>query len=223
MSTTIQDLISELESIINKIRVVRFGDLILPEDHNYQTDAIKKIRDIFKMIYINGEPVEPDFSTYQVQWYKTIDVNVNYTISEIWGQQAGFLAEKYLVVWYNIADQDYYTHVHIYFLDFNGNILKSHEIVYSVRLTTLGLPYNKGATVRDKYVIIPLDIWDKRYYVIYKYYEPLVTVDNRDLPTADPSLVVPSLSLYGTYHAITTAEKLSSNSFRIHIRLFKAT
>jgi hypothetical protein len=39
-------LVDELDAIIAKIRYVRSGDIIQPEDHNYVVDALRKVRDI---------------------------------------------------------------------------------------------------------------------------------------------------------------------------------
>jgi len=39
-------LVDELDAIIAKMRYVTSGDTILPEDHNYLVDAIKKARDV---------------------------------------------------------------------------------------------------------------------------------------------------------------------------------
>jgi hypothetical protein len=39
-------LVDELDAILSKIRYVRSGDVIEPDDHNLKVDAIKKARDI---------------------------------------------------------------------------------------------------------------------------------------------------------------------------------
>jgi hypothetical protein len=39
-------LVDELDAILSKIRYVRSGDVIEPDDHNLRVDAIKKARDI---------------------------------------------------------------------------------------------------------------------------------------------------------------------------------
>jgi hypothetical protein len=42
----VDPLVDQLDSIISMIRYVKSGDIILPEDHNYVVDALKKARDI---------------------------------------------------------------------------------------------------------------------------------------------------------------------------------
>jgi hypothetical protein len=42
----VDPLVDELDAIIAKIRYVKSGDIIQPEDHNYVVDALRKIRDI---------------------------------------------------------------------------------------------------------------------------------------------------------------------------------
>ena len=49
-SERIDPLVDELDAIIAKIRYVRSGDIIQPEDHNYVVDALKKARDILAEI-----------------------------------------------------------------------------------------------------------------------------------------------------------------------------
>jgi hypothetical protein len=39
-------LVDELDAILSKIRYVRAGDVIEPDDHNLKVDTIKKVRDI---------------------------------------------------------------------------------------------------------------------------------------------------------------------------------
>ncbi|MCR6692973.1 MAG: hypothetical protein MRT15_11320 [archaeon YNP-LCB-003-016] len=45
-SEVIDPLVDELDAAISKIRYVKSGDVIEPEDHNYIVDALKKARDI---------------------------------------------------------------------------------------------------------------------------------------------------------------------------------
>lgn len=46
----IEDLINEFDAVLSQIRHVASGDVILPEDHNYVVDALKKLRDILDEI-----------------------------------------------------------------------------------------------------------------------------------------------------------------------------
>lgn len=41
---------STLESILAKIRTVKYGDYVLAEDHNYQTDAIKELKKLLQQL-----------------------------------------------------------------------------------------------------------------------------------------------------------------------------
>jgi len=43
-------LVDELDAILSKIRYVKSGDVIEPDDHNLKVDAIKKARDILSNI-----------------------------------------------------------------------------------------------------------------------------------------------------------------------------
>jgi hypothetical protein len=45
-SERIDPLVEQLDSVIAMIRYVRTGDIILPEDHNYVVDALRKARDV---------------------------------------------------------------------------------------------------------------------------------------------------------------------------------
>ena len=49
-SERIDPLVDELDAIIAKIRYVRSGDIIQPEDHNYVVDALRKARDVLAEI-----------------------------------------------------------------------------------------------------------------------------------------------------------------------------
>jgi hypothetical protein len=49
-SERVDPLVDELDAIIAKIRYVRSGDIIQPEDHNYIVDALKRARDILAEI-----------------------------------------------------------------------------------------------------------------------------------------------------------------------------
>jgi hypothetical protein len=46
--------VKAVRDILSKIRKVVTGDIILPEDHNYQTDAIAKLTDIVETISPGG-------------------------------------------------------------------------------------------------------------------------------------------------------------------------
>jgi hypothetical protein len=50
--------VSPVRDILSKIRRVVTGDIILPEDHNYQTDAIAKLTDIVETISPPGGAAE---------------------------------------------------------------------------------------------------------------------------------------------------------------------
>jgi hypothetical protein len=50
--------VSPVRDILSKIRRVIDGDFILPEDHNYQTDAIAKLTDIVETISPSGAAAE---------------------------------------------------------------------------------------------------------------------------------------------------------------------
>jgi len=41
---------SKIEDILSKIRTVKYGDYVLAEDHNYQTDAIKELLNLIKQL-----------------------------------------------------------------------------------------------------------------------------------------------------------------------------
>jgi hypothetical protein len=49
--------VSTVRSILSQIRRVVSGDIILPEDHNLQTDAITKLTDIVEAILPTGVPI----------------------------------------------------------------------------------------------------------------------------------------------------------------------
>jgi len=46
--------VSSVRNILSRIRKVVTGDIILPEDHNLQTDAIAKLADIVETISPGG-------------------------------------------------------------------------------------------------------------------------------------------------------------------------
>jgi hypothetical protein len=49
-NVAVDPLVDELDSILALIRYVKTGDLILPEDHNLVVDALRKARDILRII-----------------------------------------------------------------------------------------------------------------------------------------------------------------------------
>ncbi|RLC71985.1 MAG: hypothetical protein DRI26_03975 [Chloroflexi bacterium] len=71
--------LQELDQIIAKIRYVKWGDYVLPEDHNYLLDAIKKIRDILAA-GIGAAAEEPDIKDIVTVTKKKITVNTSYAI-----------------------------------------------------------------------------------------------------------------------------------------------
>ena len=104
-------MLSELDNIISKIRVVKAGDIILADDHNLQTDAIKKIRDILKQlrqqIAVAGA-VEPDWSGWS-------EVKTTYHESTVMvtpaGAYSGFIVisnNKVADIWLSYMGTDRY-------------------------------------------------------------------------------------------------------------------
>jgi len=73
--------LEELDQIIAKIRYVKWGDYVLPEDHNYLLDAIKKIRDILAT-GVGAGAEEPDIKDIVTVTKKKITVNTSYAIQK---------------------------------------------------------------------------------------------------------------------------------------------
>ena len=61
-SEEVDPLVDELDAILAKIRYVKAMDILLPEDHNYVVDALRKARDILGEIesYCSGLKDELD-------------------------------------------------------------------------------------------------------------------------------------------------------------------
>jgi len=65
--------ISDLDSVIAKLRYVKYGDYVLSDDHNDLVDAVKIIRDILKGLRVE---LEGDYSKWTLKWTKDLTRDV---------------------------------------------------------------------------------------------------------------------------------------------------
>jgi len=66
-------LIDELDAILTKIRYVRTGDIVEPEDHNLKVDALRKIRDILDRMEKTIELLKA--------WTWALGIGLEYTVA----------------------------------------------------------------------------------------------------------------------------------------------
>jgi len=85
---TIDDKLQTLDTLIAKLRYVKYGDIWLSSDQNDKVDCIKQIREILKQMNDKlkelqaapptGAPLEGDYTNWTLQWKQECPAYPNY-------------------------------------------------------------------------------------------------------------------------------------------------
>ena len=192
-TSDLQTLLSQLQSIISKLRYVKTGDLILSDDHNNQNYAIKTIYDILQILsqqspaapseqYVPLDVLEPDIE-FTVKYSDLLDEfqsAYGYQPSSI-GMITGYssLENDNCIAFYDRANMN-----GIYYCPRSGKVA-SHsfapvyiDLANPVNMVTyMGLPYNIDCAIR-------LNLLNHEYYVVKSGGE---SIELASIPTELPN------------------------------------
>ena len=141
----VRQKLNELQTIINKIRRVKYGDKILPEDHNLQTDAIKKIKDILEEMQKEIEqkaPTAPQEEPDEISYsqYMSLENSIELPYPYVGADYTHdcfssiYISNKYVFTFFNIRTYDSTNDVYHYYHKFIFFSLQEKNITYETNL-----------------------------------------------------------------------------------------
>jgi len=214
--------LQELDEIIAKIRYVKWGDYVLPEDHNYLLDAIKKIRDILAQV---AGAVEPDYSSYSRIAMKSIDISVGISLDSV-DAVVGFISRnEALIVYASLTDTGGAHYAKPVILSIPDlSIISTYpeaDEYYTYYLIQLTAVTSYCSELTKKYYIIDTYTEDRRVIDVWRGKTKVASIDARDVPTDVPVESYPCISHDGKYIAVLGIQYIDSSTFRLNIALYE--
>jgi len=224
--------LEELDQIIAKIRYVKWGDYVLPEDHNYLLDAIKKIRDILAQV---AGAVEPDYSSYSRIALKTIEVSTDISVSRAKFIRGFISNNEALVCFVELEDTDGYTWHKVVILS-----IPSLDVVATYPEQKFELPYPEpypytsslGAVctcseLSRKYYVVCANPGDYRIIDVWRGKTKIASIDATDVVTELRDSLADSayacVSHDGKYVAVLGARRVRAGekAFKLSVALYE--